>query len=173
MLAFNTGTFTATGYDSDGHEVPFVPASWSPYPWDLGTKVDEGVTDGKPFYAFKPTSIATGEIRCAYNDVIGVAKVTCTATIETVTITPNNYPYRITIISGTTKDFTAHARASGGLVLTIFTPTWVPNGGVGTITSTNGMIATFTAGPGLGIGSIEAIVGGVTGEVRISVEASS
>jgi len=175
MVAYSRYTFTARGYDSDGHEVPFVASSWAPYPWDLGKMTDYGVSDGKPFAVFEPRSMATGEVRCVYNDVRAHADVTCYATVERVAISPTNYPSPLKVTMGLNQTFTARVWVetdSGEREITLFTPEWTPFGSVVTLLTAEGATATFQP-TNIGYGSIEAIVGGVTGEVIISVEASS
>lgn len=164
MLANTSGRFSATAYDSEGNEVAFLPASWQPYVRDFGVATDTGVDEDGAYCVFKPTGIGTGELRCFYNDIVGIATITASATIGVVTVSP--HPLKMNV--NKYQAFTATATDIDGKEITLFIPTWEVLGAIGTIVSTLNNVATFYS-TGEGVGTIEAWVQGVSGESTVTV----
>jgi|GEM_PF-3592842 len=171
MLAYSAGQFIATGYDDDGDEIYFIPASWAIYPPEFGVIEDQGLNDDdEPYAVLKPTGVGTAELHCVFNAVRGVALLSASATLESITISPE----ATRMLVGNTTRFVATAKDVLGNVLTTFSPTWELRGGIGIITVlehnrkyVDVEVTTY------GVGTLEAFLQGLVGTAEITATTES
>jgi hypothetical protein len=155
-----TQQFTAVGKDASGNVVAITPF-WSINPVIGGGAIGTvsglfiaGTTPG----TFNNTVIATS------GSISGTATVIVTpGALATITVTPNP----VTLVIGTTQQFTAVGKDVGGNIIAI-TPTWSVIAGGGSIDITTGF---FTAGTltGTYTNSVRASIGALAGFATVIV----
>jgi hypothetical protein len=149
--------FTAVGADAGGNAVAITPV-WSVA--NGGGTID--ASSGR-FTAGSTAGTFSNTVRATSGTISGAATVNVTATLATITVTPDP---DTTLVNGT-QQFSAVGRDASGAVIA-FTPTWsVVNGG-GTINSVSGL---FTAGNlgGTFTNTVRATSGTVFGSATVVV----
>ena len=161
--------FNATGRDINNNTVPFT-AFWSVQA--LGGTIDSvgKFTAGTVAGVYANTIRACSTLACPVGSLSGFATVTVTAgALASLTVTPNP----VTVGTGARVQFTAIGRdASGNVIPVVPIPTWsvLPGKAGGTILSGGGYLA--PASVGVGIDTVVATSGTITGSARVNVVAS-
>jgi len=167
MLAYTTQEFEARAYDKGGNEIFFTPSTWAVYPssqW--GVVAGNGRSSGgRPLAILTPMASGTGEVRCFFNDIQGVATITAFATIESLSITPK----RISIEVYAEQEFTATAKDPNGNIINLIVPTWEVTGGIGTIPPSTGSNQALFSATVAGVGTIDAYYQGKSASAEVTV----
>ncbi len=164
-----TQLFTATGRDINNNVVPFVPF-WSVQA--LGGTIDSTgkFTAGTVAGIYANTVRACSTLACPIGSVSGFATVTVTAgALATLTVTPNP----VTVGTGARMQFTAIGRDANGNIIPVLPPaTWsvAPGHAGGTILSGGGYLAPPSVG--VGIDTVVATSGALTGSARVNIVSS-
>jgi hypothetical protein len=162
--------FTATARDINNNTVPFTPF-WSVQA--LGGTIDSvgKFTAGTVAGLYANTIRACSSLACPVGSMSGFATVTVTpGALATLTVTPNP----VTVGTNARVQFIAIGRdANGNIIPVVPLPTWsvLPGKAGGTILSGGGYQA--PAAVGVGIDTVVATSGALTGSARVNVVASS
>jgi hypothetical protein len=161
--------FVATGRDINNNVVPFT-AFWSVQA--LGGTIDSTgkFTAGTVAGTYANTIRACNTLACPVGSISGFATVTVTAgALATLIVTPNP----VTVGTNARVQFTAIGRdANGNIIPVLPLPTWsvLPGKAGGTILSGGGYTA--PASVGVGIDTVVATSGALTGSARVNIVAS-
>lgn len=156
-----TRQFAASGRDANGSLVGVKPA-WSVATGGGAIDATTGVfTAGTVVGTYTNTVVAT------LGSLSGRATVVVIAgPAASIVITPTP----VTLVTGTTQQFTAVAKDAGGNIVSTL-PNWAATGGVGTISNTGLLIAGPTAGTYTS--SVTASIGAVSASATVTVTAGA
>ena len=158
MVTGTTQQFVAVGKDFSGANVPLTP-TWSVVSGG-GTITSSGL-----FTAGTTPATFTNTVKATSGSISSTATVTVTAgALATIVVTPNP----VSLVIGTTQQFTAVGKDAGGNVVAI-TPVWSVVTGGGSI----GTAGLFTAGttPGTFTNTVKATSGTVSDVATVTVTA--